>query len=100
MPRSKLKTDGSSAASAAVNKAISPHEVDHIDFIYEKIAQQGVAADAGRVAPLSLAVIYSDVSHDECSAVCCTFRSGAIKNACASQKCAQAFFSYSAMLAS
>jgi len=31
---------------ASVNKAISPHEVDHIDFVADEIAEQGTPADA------------------------------------------------------
>lgn len=31
---------------AAINKAIAPHEVDHIDFTTDENAEQGVAADA------------------------------------------------------
>ena len=30
----------------SVNKAVSPHEVDHIDFITDEIAEQGAPADA------------------------------------------------------
>jgi hypothetical protein len=30
---------------ASVNKAISPHEVDHIDFIVDEIAEQGAPED-------------------------------------------------------
>ena len=32
---------------ASVNEAISPHEVDHIDFIADEIAEQSAPADAG-----------------------------------------------------
>src|SRR5208337_1649632 len=31
---------------AAINKAIAPHEVDHIDFIIKEAAEQGAPGDA------------------------------------------------------